>query len=73
MADSPADNSPNLSVDPTSLSIKYISRLLSAAGGKKITPDQIETDLAAGAPIDREGRINLVHYTAWLLKEVQTR
>ncbi|MBI1373647.1 MAG: hypothetical protein GC159_13035 [Phycisphaera sp.] len=60
-------------VNPASLSIEEVSRLLSAAGGKKITPEQVQADIDAGAPVGAGGRINLVHYTAWLVREVQAR
>lgn len=60
-------------VNPTALSVEEVSRLLSAAGGKRITVEQVQADLDAGAPVGRDGKINLVHYAAWLVREVQTR
>ena len=60
-------------VNPSSLSVEDISRLLSAAGGKRIAPEEIQADVGAGAPIGRDGRLNLVHYAAWLVREVQAR
>jgi hypothetical protein len=60
-------------VNPMALSVEEVSRLLAAAGGKKITPEQVRADIAAGAPVGPDGRINLVHYAAWLIREVQTR
>jgi len=60
-------------VDPASLSIEEVSRLLSAAGGIRVAPDQVQSDIDAGAPVGPDGRINLVHYTAWLVREVQAR
>jgi hypothetical protein len=50
-----------------------MSRLLSAAGGRKVTPEQVQADIDAGAPVGAGGRMNLVHYAAWLLREVQAR
>ena len=29
----------------------------------------LRVDLDAGAPVSADGTINLVHYTAWLVKE----
>ncbi len=58
-------------VNPASLSIEDMARLLAAAGGRKITPAQVQADIDAGAPIGRDGRMSLVHYAAWLLREVQ--
>jgi hypothetical protein len=45
-----------------------LARLLSAAGTEPITEDMIEEDIAEGAPTNADGRINLVHYTAWLVR-----
>lgn len=69
----PASAPPTQAVDPTSLSIEDMSRLLSGAGGRKITVEQIQADIDAGAPTGRDGRMNLIHYTAWLAREVQAR
>lgn len=63
----------SVKVNPQSLSLQDVSRLLSAAGGKRITPEQIQADIDAGAPVERDGRINLVNYTAWLMREMQSR
>jgi len=54
------------------MSVAEVAKLLSAGGGKKITPEQVQADLDAGAPVNANGTINLVHYTAWLLREMQT-
>jgi hypothetical protein len=58
-------------VNPASLSIEDMARLLSAAGGRRVTPEQVQADIEAGAPLGPGGRLNLVHYTAWLVREVQ--
>ena len=65
-------------INPASLSIEDMSRLLSAAGGnggaggaKKISVEQIREDIEGGAPVGKDGRMNLVHYAAWLAREVQ--
>jgi len=77
MAQSPMQNplqSPApASVNPLSLSIDEIARMLSAGGGRRVTAEQVQADLDAGAPVGRDGRVNLVHYTAWLLRRVQSR
>jgi hypothetical protein len=73
MAESPLQNPVQTAVNPGSLSIEDMSRLLSAGGGRKVTPEQIQADIDAGAPVGRDGRMNLVHYTAWLVREVQAR
>ena len=67
---SPQPNGPTL--NPAAMSVAEVAKLLSAGGGKKITPEQVQADLDAGAPVNANGTINLVHYTAWLLREMQT-
>lgn len=63
----------SVKVNPHSLSIEDVSRLLSAAGGKRITPEEIKADVEAGAPVGHDGRMNLVHYAAWLMREMQSK
>lgn len=72
MTESPQHHDP-AQVNPTSLSIEDMARLLSAAGGLKITPEQVQADIDAGAPVGAGGRMNLVHYAAWLMREVQVK
>jgi hypothetical protein len=60
-------------VNPLSLSVEETARILSASGGRKVTPEQVQADVDAGAPIGPGGRINLIHYGAWLIREVQSR
>ena len=60
-------------VNPLSLTVEEVARMLSAAGGKRVTAEQIQADIDAGAPVGTGGRMNLVHYAAWLLREVQAR
>ena len=65
--------SSNQAVNPKALSIDEVSRLLSAAGSKRISPEQVQADIDRGMPIGADGKINLIHYTAWLAREVQAR
>jgi hypothetical protein len=59
-------------VNPTALTVVELARLLSAGGNRKITPEQVQADIDAGAPVGPGGKINLVHYVAWLVREVQS-
>lgn len=54
---------------PTALTVADAARLLSAAGGRPVTPEMLHADLAAGAPVNADGTINLVHYAAWLIHQ----
>ena len=64
-------------INPLSLTVDEAARMLTAAGGKKVTPEMVQADIDAGAPTTggggggAGGRINLVHYAAWLIREVQ--
>ncbi len=56
-------------LNPTALPVADAARLLSAAGGQAVTPEQIRADIDAGAPTNGDGTINLVRYAAWLVKQ----
>ncbi len=43
--------------------------LLKKSGSRKATAETIEADIAAGAPINNDGTINIIEYAAWLIKE----
>ncbi len=60
-------------LNPTALPVADAARLLSAAGGHPVTPEQIRADIDAGAPTNGDGTINLVHYAAWLVREMANR
>jgi hypothetical protein len=57
-------------VDPTRLSPEQAAKLLSAASKIRIPIEQIAEDLEAGAPRNADGTLNLVHYAAWIVKEL---
>lgn len=60
-------------LNPTALPVSDAARLLSAAGGHQVTPEQIRADIDAGAPTNDDGTINLMHYAAWLVREMSSR
>jgi hypothetical protein len=57
-------------LNPTALPVADAARLLSAAGGQRVTAEMIQADVDAGAPTNGDGTINLVHYGAWLVREM---
>jgi len=67
------DDNGKPSLSPTSLTVADAARLLTKAGGQPVTIVMIEADLAAGAPVNADGSINLVHYAAWLVREASSR
>jgi hypothetical protein len=64
-------NNGTQSLNPTSLTPADAARLLSKAGGQPVRVETIQADLAAGAPVNVDGTINLVHYAAWLVREAE--
>ena len=57
-------------MNPAALSLADAAKVLSAAGGQRVTVEMLQEDLAAGAPTNADGTINLLHYAAWLIKDV---
>ena len=57
-------------LNPAALSVEDAAKVLSRMGGKPVTADMLEADIEAGAPTNGDGSINLVHFAAWLVKEM---
>jgi uncharacterized ferredoxin-like protein len=55
-------------LNPNALSLADAARLLARVGGQAVSVEMLQADVAAGAPTNADGTINLVHYAAWLLK-----
>lgn len=60
-------------LNPMSLTVGDAARLLARATGESVTVEMLQTDLEAGAPANVDGTINLVHYAAWLVREMGSR
>ena len=54
-------------LNPTALTIEKAAQALGAGR------ETLEADIAAGAPVNADGTLNLVHYAAWLVKELAAR
>ena len=54
-----------------SLSLKDAATAISNAYQTRVTVEQIEADIAAGAPTNADGTISAVAYVAWLLQETR--
>jgi len=65
-APSPADGP----VNPLAMTVAQAAKVLSAVGAGVVTEDLIRRHIAAGTPTGPGGRINLVHYAAWLNREL---
>jgi len=57
-------------LSPTAMTLIDAAKVLSAVGGAKITEEMLREDLGIGAPANADGTLNLVHYAAWLVREV---
>jgi len=57
-------------LNPAALTVADAARILTAAGVGSVTAETIQADIDAGAPTNADGTINLVHYAAWLAREV---
>jgi hypothetical protein len=57
-------------LNPTALALADAARILSQAFGRSITETTMRQDVDDGAPTNPDGTINLVHYAAWLVKEI---
>jgi xanthine dehydrogenase iron-sulfur cluster and FAD-binding subunit A len=53
----------------TAISVPDLARLLKRAGSRHVSEATIQKDIDAGAPVNSDGTINLINYTAYLLKE----
>ncbi len=65
-----AEHAPNAALNPGALAIADAARVLTRIGGQAITEDMLRADIDAGAPTNADGSLNLVHYAAWLVREM---
>lgn len=65
-----AQDAPKPQLNPAAMSLQDAARLLAKVGGPTITEAMLRADMEAGAPTNPDGTINLVHYAAWLVKEM---
>lgn len=54
-------------LDPAALTVAQLARLLG------VSEQKVRKHVADGAPIGAAGTINLVHYTAWLIRRLKER
>ena len=51
-------------INPSALTVSHLARMLG------VSEETIRRHVAAGAPAATDGSVNLVHYAAWLNKEL---
>ena len=68
----PTKRKPRKTTDPLRryrrLSVSRLVELLTAELNTPVTVEMIRSDIAAGAPTNSDGTIDLVRYAAWLTK-----
>jgi len=60
-------------LSPAAMPVADAARMLSRAGGRRVSEAMLRADIDAGAPTNPDGTVNLVHYAAWLVKEMAGR
>ena len=59
----------NADLNPNAMTAEQTAALFSKLRRRKVPVAEIEADVEAGAPTNAVGRLNLLTYTAWMLKE----
>ncbi len=70
MTDNNAEERQPSPLKPQSLRLADMARVLSASGARPVTVEMLQADLDDGAPRNPDGTMNLVHFAAWLVKEM---
>ena len=56
-------------LSPSAMTLQQAARVLAAVGARYATVENLCRDIEAGAPVNADGTVNLVHYAAWLAQE----
>lgn len=59
----------NERLNPNAMTAEQAAALFSKLRRRKVPVAEIEADIAAGAPTNEAGRLNVLTYAAWILKE----
>lgn len=60
---------PNESINPQAMTAEEAALMFSKLRRRRVDVAQIEADIEAGSPTDDAGQLNVLTYTAWMLKE----
>jgi hypothetical protein len=58
---------PDKSMKISAITPEKLLELLRKSGSRSACIETIKADIAAGAPVNPDGTINLIEYTAWLV------
>ena len=70
MPDNNAEGRQPSPLNPQALRLADVARILGALGPMPITVEMLQADIDQGAPVNANGTVNLVHFAAWLVKEM---
>lgn len=59
-------------LNPAALPLPDAARILTRLTGREVSEVMLQADIASGAPTNPDGTLNVVHYTAWLVTQMQT-
>ena len=62
---------PNTTVNPLALSAGDLMRMLRKSGCPQMTDETLQRLIDDGLPLNADGTLNIIEFTAWMLKEVQ--
>lgn len=54
--------------NPEALPKETLIEVLRRSGSRTANLERLEADIAAGTPVNADGTINIIAYTAWILK-----
>ena len=58
-------------LNSTALPISELVKIMRNAGSRYVSEENIRKDISSGAPVNPDDTMNLVHYAAWLIKELE--
>ena len=59
----------NSNLKISALSVADMATLLRRSGSRTVSEEVLRRDIENGAPVNSDGTVNLINYTAWLVKE----
>lgn len=72
MTDNNAEGRQPRPLNPQALRLADMAHVLSTSGSSPVTVEMLQADIDNGAPRNPDGTMNLVHFAAWLVKEVSS-
>lgn len=70
MSDTNAEVRQASGLNPQALRLEDLAQILSAMGPKPVTVEMLQADIDDGAPVNHDGTMHLLHYAAWLVREM---